>query len=505
MNTWLNETLLPEDQVASTAIATELHYAEKNIMYVVSKDGDHIEVPFLPQNAQDANSSMITNGDYAICTSHSDKLLEARHLILVDMPGTDSGIKRHTEALFRYAHKGIAYLLVIDPIDGTVPNSLISFLSGLNLEHKSLLVALSKSDKYTEEHLNMVEESVRTQLSAFHTLPLKLIRTSDRDSDTQRRFHKLLMELNHDELCINTYRLQVIVLAHRLINHIETIRDNSELDTYEISKKIQELIEVKREVERAFEREVHKLSHELRTHTLENIIIDVSRALNQNVDELSDILARNDQQTFANKVSSIVDQVTKESLQKNISMNIDVFLGEINKSLSLSADDISQTLKVSAEGVKTLTEGIIEVVKNGGTAYKIATTILAVTTSVVMPLIELVIIFLPDIIQAFSNPEEERQNVAMEMLTNKIFPKIRAQLRQELSYQIPKIEQEILKELQNEWQNRIEESNTALEVAKSKKTLKESNWKQMQEQYNSDIKTINELLNIFETYNGGKK
>lgn len=500
LNAWLEQELLPEDQDATTAIATEIHYAGTASMRVILDNGGSCDVSSLPQDAEEANSSDIPDGDYAICTSNSKRLKQLREITLVDMPGTDSDIKRHTEALFRYANKGVAYLLVLDAGSGTIPASLLTFLGELDLSDKALLIAIHKSDKYTDEHLEDVENNVLIQCKDLHCPPPHLIRTSIREDDTPERVHNLLMQLNTEHLCVSSFSPKVTQLGERLGKHIETLRDNSELDTFEITKKIQSLMEASRDIEETIKREEHKLSQELRTRTLENIVTDVSRELNQNLDELCEIAEVGDQQILTNKVTGIVNRVCEESIQRNISASIDVLLAKVEESVSLSSEGIASTLKFSVEGASSVMEGILQVVKKGGATYKTVTTILAITSGVVMPVIELLIIFLPDILKFFSNPEEQRRKQIREKLTSDVFPKIKSQIRKELQKQIPEIEKDILQGLRAEWDGRLNETISALSACREEKVTEETDWKQSQIVYNNDIKTVSTLLERLTTH-----
>ena len=67
--------------------------------------------------------------------------------------------------------------------------------------------------------------------------------------------------------------------------------------------------------------------------------------------------------------------------------------------------------------------------KGGNVAlYRSLSTVLAVTTSVVNPLVELAIIFLPEIIRMFNSPDNEREKLRQK-LTAEVFPNIKAELR----------------------------------------------------------------------------
>lgn len=494
LNSWLGNDLLPEDQDATTAIATELHFGQKTAMRIFFDDGESKEILQLPKDAEQANADEVSNGAYAICTVNSTRLEQLNGITPIDMPGTDSDIQRHTEALYRYAHKGSGYLLVLDTGSGTIPASLMAFLCELNLMDKPLMIALHKCDKYTEEQLTEVESHILMQCGELKHVSPHLIRTSSWENETPELLQELFTGLDVERLCIQKFKPRVYQFGERLITHIQDLRDNSELDTAQITKKMQSLIEASLDIENMMKREERELSQKLRTHTVNNVINDIGGELYQNLETLCEILGTGDQNTFTNKVTGIVNRVCEESLQRNISANVDLFISKIEESVTISSEELANTLRVSAEGMSGAMSGILKVVKEGGKTYKVVATVLAVTTGVVMPIIEVLIIFLPDIIQFFSNPEEKRKQLIRDKLTGEIFPKIKSQVNAELQKQMPDIEQEILQQLRSGWKERVDDSKSALDSCRNEKENEEIDWKERQENYNNDIKAINNLL-----------
>lgn len=133
LNHWLGESLLPEDQGATTALATELRHGDEKAMYVVVSDGETRKLDDLPQDEDEANAPAASHGVYAFCISPSSRLKSIAPLIPVDMPGINSGLEKHTKALYRYANQGAAFFFVFSHDQGTIHESLIAFLEELKL------------------------------------------------------------------------------------------------------------------------------------------------------------------------------------------------------------------------------------------------------------------------------------------------------------------------------------------------------------------------------------
>jgi GTPase SAR1 family protein len=498
LNAWLGHKLLPEDQGATTALATEIRYGADTSMQIALADGSRREVPHLPQNAEDANAPLASEGEYAICTTSAERLRQLRGVVPVDMPGTDSGIERHTKALYRYAHKGVAYLLVLDAGTGTLPASLTAFLSELNLEGKPVLVALHKSDKYLKEDVAKVEAEVRRQCRSLAYPDPVVIHTSSRDPETPERLHGCLARLDADRLCVSSFAPTAANLSERLAQHVTELRDSSTLDTAAITKKLQELLEAEREIEATFKREERRLSQDLRSRTLENVVSDVGNELSRNLDDLCALAERGDESALNTRITGIVNRVFSESIQRNTKANLEVFLGKMEETISISAADLVKTLHASAKGVGALMEGICKFTEKSGNLYKLASTILAVTTNIVMPVVELLVIFLPDIFSFFMGDREgQKRNQIREKLSGEIIPKIKSQVREDLKQKLPDMEKEILENIRAEWQGRMMETQAALEACRREKETEESGWKEAQARFSGDLKALEALRERF--------
>ncbi|MHB9342471.1 hypothetical protein ACW0TR_04130, partial [Fusobacterium polymorphum] len=95
---------------------------------------------------------------------------------------------------------------------------------------------------------------------------------------------------------------------------------------------------------------------------------------------------------------------------------------------------------------------------------------LAITTSVVSPPLELLIVFLPDIIKAIkvlTGTTKEQQLI--EAIQNKIIPQIIKKLRNELDNSLSKVESVMIDNISTNIKEILDIENNALEIALNKK------------------------------------
>ncbi|MDE6026471.1 MAG: dynamin family protein [Muribaculaceae bacterium] len=156
-----NGELLPVDITPETAVAYELYYGVDEHVELF-RDGNKIEErPLIEIKLLSTRP-----GDIVKTYIKSDKIkeLELRGITLVDMPGIDSGIKEHNDAILNYINKGTAFVLLVDCAGGSLRQSTIAFISELAKYNLKPAVILSKCDKKPASQMEEIMEYVSFQV-----------------------------------------------------------------------------------------------------------------------------------------------------------------------------------------------------------------------------------------------------------------------------------------------------------------------------------------------------
>ena len=152
--------ILPVDITPETAVAYEIYYSatEKVELY---RDGNKID----EKSVDNIKQLSVKPGDIAkvyvdapIIKSYQDK-----GIVLVDMPGIDSGIKEHNDAILHYINKGTAFVLLTDSESGSLRESTLSFITELSKYNLKPAVIISKIDKKPESEVADIKEYVEFQ------------------------------------------------------------------------------------------------------------------------------------------------------------------------------------------------------------------------------------------------------------------------------------------------------------------------------------------------------
>lgn len=162
-----DEGMLPVNIVPETSIPCEIYPV---------KDGEapHAEIfrdsqMLFSGQISDYGSVKVEPGDYGkvFTSSPAIEKWHKRGIVLVDMPGFDSGIEEHNRAITRYMSQGAVFAFLMNAANGSLKASEISLLKEVCQYGIKIGVFLTHSDKLSEEKLNEVKEYVEYQTTSF--------------------------------------------------------------------------------------------------------------------------------------------------------------------------------------------------------------------------------------------------------------------------------------------------------------------------------------------------
>jgi len=191
-------------------------------------------------------------------------------------------------------------------------------------------------------------------------------------------------------------------------------------------------------IEHDLTNQVDRLAH---LSTTQNTALALER-------EISDIIRGN----LTEKIKREMDQISSElidelslSLAKNNAMMVTLDPNWVTN----IAEKTEGKLKAVSSFLENMSSNF-SAKENAGKYYRLLSTVLAVTTNVLNPVLELVIVFLPDILRLFSSSSAQER--ARANLLNTVFPGIKSEMRKAL----PAIVDEQLKILLNNVSNEFE-------------------------------------------------
>ena len=505
---YADKNILVESQNPETAFASELYFSE-NKKIIAHYNDKVIEInDNMVSNLIDHN---ITHLSYYI---DSEKLKKYPDYIFVDTPGFDSGIERHNKALMQYIAKGTAYILVVDADKGTLSESTLRFIQELSYYSNDIGIIINKCDKKLESEIELIRTHIDELVFSYLGRKVPIITTSINSPNVVENISCLISEFDAQYLYEKNVTNELNIIKELLLDSINILKNNRTCDIKEIEIEISNRKQAKEKLILSIEDSKNDISTNVRTTMKEKIIKSIKKELVVNSDYLSkgllisvDVLQDRIIEIIRPILMSeaeVYSTITTENIIETINItNINIgkdqlSLGDIvlsmHDKLKKMVDD--GRLVFSNEMDKMIANKSSESSKlaKGKSLYRTISSVVAITTSAIAPILELLIVFLPDIVTLVQNlisdsPEEK----ALCVIKEEVIPQILSKLRTELDLPLAEIETSMIDNVITNINQLIEIENQALQLAIDDKERIINDFETENLDIESDLKMIMEI------------
>ena len=470
LNTFLGkEEILPENISPETAIATELKFGTEEKVLRIKNGGDVVACSFA-----DVREKSVEGYAKYIYVLDRPQLHDLCDLNLVDMPGFDSGIEAHNRVLMQYLSEAAAYVFVIDMTKGTIGQSALEFLCEVRKYSHSVSFVLTKSDKLTAENIVAVKDEIESVLESVWPEKVPMLVMSIREDDAGKKLAQLFGKFSADELLMQKHGGNALFILQQGLDRLETQMEAIEFNPRDIDIAIKRQEDQRDSILSKLKQEEHSLHEDMRINVPARIVGDVETALRNQISLLVSS-AMQGNEAFHSTINNILRPVLLQSTERHIEASFDDYMGTIaNYSAgdNIDATEVADKLRKTVSSVETITKAgkAFAKAQKFGKLYKIFTTGAAVTTSIIAPWLELVIIFLPEILGALNSilgtSREEKLQKHIEQIA---IPQICDKLRPEIQSAMLDIEEDQLAMLKEKFQTTLDNEISALENLKQEK------------------------------------
>lgn len=466
INTILKDEVLIEEQCPETTIATEIIYGSPSRVVLCDKEGNRVNVPIESIGSNDATKYF--NYTYYL---DNENLLKLNNYVIVDMPGFDSGIEAHNKALFQYLDEATVYLFVVDCEKGALSDSALNFINEIKNYENDIAFIVNKEDKKTPTELMKVKNFIQIQAKSLCNSEVNVITTSKYEEGSSQKIIDLINTFDKQSLFERKFKkntvniLSDIEFALRSMIKASSF-DNSQFDI-EIEKKEKGRVILKEKI--SIERK--KLKNNLQNVVKPQLISDIRNALEMNVEVLTSASISGNE-AFSRTVNDILRPILISKTNEYIENSFSDFIGSISIESNLGDINVEGLQEILSSLVKKMSDNASKP-KGGNSTFKGIATILAVTTSFVAPWLEIIIIFLPEILKVFGAMNENNQRDALKnRIRNEVIPNIIYKIGPSIDESLQMIEEEISRETERELENLIEIETSALDEIMKRKNEK---------------------------------
>lgn len=501
INKFLGEKILAEEITPETAIAAEIKYGPAMIL-AHTINGDTKKLPLDELKNLDANEFKYV--EVFLNNENLRKLGE--EVVIVDMPGFDSRLEDHNKAILQYLDNGIAFVLVMDCEDGCLKSSLLTFLYELSSYQLNFGVVVNKIDKKISSEIDLIVDGVRDTVMPIYN-DAYVETTSIFNEDSSEKFAKIINNFNKEEIFKKCFEEKILGICSRIISRLNIIVKNSNIDVNDINKKINDIQSKILELDKKIEKEERILSNKLENQTKENIINDIKVSLLNNSSTLASAIMEGEH-VFTSRLNELLRPILLNATSSNVEPLFSGLIDNISsemENVSNIADNVQSSLDTGMDKIQKISSSLEKInlasdnFQKFDKFYKLATTGLAIFTGVVAPWLELIIVFLPDIINVFNsitgNSKHDKMKSKME---NEIIPQIVDKLRPEVQKSLQAMKDQFMEELIAEINNKKVDLENSLTQAIEMKDMKNEEFNTKMDEINANldkmIKIVDSIL-----------
>lgn len=500
LNKFIGKSVLIENQGPATDIATELHFSENEHIIAKMIDGDKKEI----DSIEGLDIDKALNIEYYL---NSDNLKRIKDYTLVDTPGVDSGIERHNKALMQYIDKGTVFFLVIDCERGTIPDSILNFINEATNYSEDIAVIINKCDKKTPSAVEEVKVHIEGILEYNTDKKIPIICTSIYDENVVAKLESLIGGFNDQELYDKKISSILNMESKTLIKELEVIKSKEVCETAELEEEIERRNIAKRRLLEQLDMQKAKIGRQLDGEVKGKILSRVREQLMTNVEVLADAY------------KSGID-IFKECI---IDIIRPILIKEVEAYSSTAYENVIKYMKHNTPSIKDNNEEVMAVIDNvyaklkdmifgdnvwlslnkkddgkelldkGINSYKAITSILAIATDAISPILELIIIYLPNVVKFFNDIfGKSREEQIIEAMQDEVIPNIISKLSEELNNNLSSVETVMFDNISGSIEEILNIENSTLEVVINKKKELESKYSEFIKSIEKDITTLKE-------------
>ena len=445
INSWLEQEILSTNLTPETALATELRYSINNYIEAIKSDGN---VDRYELNQSEEIKNNVSKYQYLKLYLNNEKLKSIDPLVLVDMPGFDSPLELHNTAIMNYLNKGIYFIVLSSIEDGNLTKSTLRELENMAEFGKDFSFCLSKANLRSDSDVISVQEKAQEQLEDYFEFNKNVIPLYQ---DGCNELEKILKDINTEELFEKIFRQDLKYNYLEVESSINTIISTLKTSKEDVTNALMELQNTIKKILSKKDRMIEEAESKYSSHSVEAIVEAVSRELISNQESLV-------QMALANKdgFSQELNEIVKNTLIYQVKTKLSEVSSDMVNDFSIEIKDLGNSIpsfelgdkwvdaisKSTSSLLKNAQNGLTKLVSSrknnqsdkSGDMYKIITGTLAITTSVINPILEVVILVLPEIIAFFSEKSKEAK-MKQDMYTKfstEIIPSIKTKIRAEL-------------------------------------------------------------------------
>lgn len=362
-----SKRILREDITPETAIPAEIVYTDsEDSITVIKNDGTYKQLNVDEYRTYEADANTVKSARIELRNSFLEKIPD---VMIVDMPGFESGFEVHNKAIDNYLPQSLSYIIAIPSDDMIVRSSVGNILKELCLHDMPLCVVITKYDKRNDD-FEVTFQKMKESLKRFvGDREITYCKTSSFTGEAEEleEFLIKIQDESQDILALK-YKKQAFSLVENTRNYLITTLKGSNLSESELDEKEEKLQRQKSSLEGKFSKEKEDFDAEVED-CIEEIKSDVQSALKAEESTFVAMILNN--QKINEQLNSVVRNAVTVSIKKRFIPRVEKYLKRIEKVFkSESVGDINfsfvfDTYKISKGMTSSIVAGVATALVSG--------------------------------------------------------------------------------------------------------------------------------------------
>lgn len=469
------DKILKEDITPETAIPAEIIYTDgEESVEIVKIDGncEIIDVDEYIDYEADANTVKC-----ARIRLVNDFLKTIPDVMLVDMPGFESGFEVHNKAIDNYVSKSLAYIVAFPADDMIVKKSVGDILKELCLHEMPLCVVITKCDKRNDDFdatFTHLKEGLKRYIGERE---IRYCMTSSSKGDA-RELKQFLQEIQEKSQVIleKGFSGKVRDIADNTENYLRTTLTGSQLSESELDEQEERLNKQLSALDSKFSKEQEDFESEM-TDCVEEIKNDVQCAMEAEESTLVAMAMNN--QNITEHLNKLIRNAVTVSVKKRFIPKVEKYLKRVTKTInSEEIGDINISFNYNAEKIDTnLTSSIVAVVAGLVLGFPIIGALAGIFMGIVQGM------------KGDQKREEAKQQIRMK-LESEVFPQVLREVGRGIENTIKKEMQQVNTSIEEEIKIQRDTLEKAMADVRSQMNSEKAEKEQLENDISNDLERI---------------
>lgn len=325
-----NGKLLKENITPETAVPAEIVYSEaEESVIVLENDGQSKEISLGEFRDYEADASKVKSVRLNLSNSFLEEIPD---VMLVDMPGFESGYEVHNKAIDNYLPQSLAYIIAFPADDMIVRSSVGNILRELCLNDMPLCVVITKYDKRNDE-FEMTFQKMKESLKRYvGERSIHYCRTSSFEGEVEE-LEEFLKEIQKEsqQILAGKFAGAAKGIMENTENYLKTLLANSQLSESELAEQEEKLQRQLQGMETKFSREQGDFQLEI-SSCVQEIQDDVQRAMEAEESTLITMAMNN--QSINEHLNNVVRRAVTVSVKKRFLSKVEKYLKRVAKCMN---------------------------------------------------------------------------------------------------------------------------------------------------------------------------